>query len=81
MRKTFTILAASALVLGAAACSKSENSANTSAGDNMLVPADDNAMSGDMNATADSNMAGDNSMAMDNAAGGDNMMSNSSNAQ
>ena len=76
MKKALTIIAASALALGAAACHKAEdNSANVSSDDNMLVPADENAAGGDMNgAMADNAMGGDN-MSSDNSA-----MGNSANA-
>jgi hypothetical protein len=77
MKKGLTIAAMAALALGAAACHKSDttNTSNVSAEDNMLVPADENAM-GDMNSMgAADNMAMDNSAmgngAMDNAAMGD----------
>ena len=64
MKKAFTIAAVAALALGAAACHKSDttNTANVSAEDNMLVPADENSM-GDMNA-----MGATDNMAMDNSA-------------
>jgi hypothetical protein len=63
MKKGLTIVAVAALALGAAACHKSPPADNNvSAEENMLVPADENAM-GD-------NMAVDNSaMTDDNAAG------------
>jgi hypothetical protein len=79
MKKGLTIAAVAALALGVAACGgKSGGDTNTAGNstDNMLVPADENAM-GDMNAT--DNMAMDNSamagndagaMAAGNAAGG-----------
>ena len=69
MKKAFTIAAVAALALGAAACHKADTTtANVSAEDNMLVPADENAM-GDMNASMDANMAMDNgAMADTNAA-------------
>ncbi len=65
MKKAFTIAAVAALALGAAACHKSAetNASNVSAEDNMLVPADENAM-GDMNST----MGATDNMAMDNSA-------------
>jgi hypothetical protein len=69
MKKGLTIVAVAALALGAAACHKSApaDTNNVSAEDNMLVPADENAM-------------GDN-MAMDNSAMTDNAMdANSANA-
>ncbi|MDB5738617.1 MAG: hypothetical protein JWO65_2285 [Sphingomonas bacterium] len=62
MKKSLTIAAVAALALGAAACHKSEpvDTTNVSAEDNMLVPADENAMMGnDVGAT--DNMAMDNS--------------------
>ena len=64
MKKGITIAAVAALALGAAACHKSDttNTANVSAEDNMLVPADENSM-GDMNA-----MGATDNMAMDNSA-------------
>ncbi len=66
MKKAFTIAAVAALALGAAACHKSAetNASNVSAEDNMLVPADENAM-GDMNSTmgATDNLAVDNTAA------------------
>ncbi len=75
MKKALTIIAASALALGTAACHKAEdNSANVSSDDNMLVPADENAAGGDMNGAMSDNAMGDN-MASDNSA-----MGNSSNA-
>ena len=65
MIKGLTIAAVAALALGAAACHKSDagaDTANVSAEDNMLVPADENAMMGDANdMTATDNMATDNS--------------------
>jgi len=71
MKKAFTIAAVAALALGAAACHhQADNSAsNVSAEDNMLVPADENAMT-DMNSsmTATDNMAMDNSATAGNAA-------------
>ena len=65
MKKGITIAAVAALALGAAACHKSDtaNTANVSAEDNMLVPADENASMGDMNA-----MGATDNMAMDNSA-------------
>lgn len=65
MKKAFTIAAVAALALGAAACHKSAdtNASNVSAEDNMLVPADENAM-GDMNGS----MSATDNMAMDNTA-------------
>jgi hypothetical protein len=75
MKKALTIIAASALALGAAACHKSEDSStNVSSDDNMLVPADENAAGGDMNGAMADNAMGDNMMS-DNSA-----MGNSSNA-
>jgi hypothetical protein len=70
MTKSLTIAAVAALALGAAACHKSEpvDTTNVSAEDNMLVPADENAMMGndmamDNSATADnSTIAGNNAM-------------------
>jgi hypothetical protein len=64
MKKGITIAAVAALALGAAACHKSDttNTANVSAEDNMLVPADENSM-GDMNS-----MGATDNMAMDNSA-------------
>jgi hypothetical protein len=70
MKKSLTIAAVAALALGAAACHKSEpvDTTNVSAEDNMLVPADENAMMGndmamDNSATADnSTIAGNNAM-------------------
>ena len=71
MKKGITIAAVAALALGAAACHKSDttNTANVSAEDNMLIPADENASMGDMNAMgATDNMTADNSAApADNA--------------
>jgi hypothetical protein len=65
MKKGITIAAVAALALGAAACHKSDttNTANVSAEDNMLVPADENASMGDMNS-----MGATDNMAMDNSA-------------
>lgn len=65
MRKALTIITASALAFGAAACSKSETANNTATEDNMLVPADENTMGGDMNMAMDNSM--DTNMAMDNS--------------
>jgi hypothetical protein len=64
MKKGITLAAVAALALGAAACHKSDdtNTANVSAEDNMLVPADENSM-GDMNS-----MGATDNMAMDNSA-------------
>jgi hypothetical protein len=65
MKKAFTIAAVAALALGAAACHKggdTNSASNVSAEDNMLVPADENAM-GDMNS-----MGATDNMAMDNSA-------------
>ncbi len=64
MNKGITLAAVAALALGAAACHKSDdtNTANVSAEDNMLVPADENSM-GDMNS-----MGATDNMAMDNSA-------------
>jgi hypothetical protein len=62
MKKGLTIAAIAALTLGAAACHKSEgDTANVSAEDNMLVPADENAMMGDSNDMTSDNMTSDNS--------------------
>jgi hypothetical protein len=66
MKKAFTIAAVAALALGAAACHKggdTNSASNVAAEDNMLVPADENAM-GDMN----SSMGATDNMAMDNSA-------------
>ncbi len=62
MKKGLTIVAIAALALGAAACKKSggEEAANVSAEDNMLVPADENAMMGDSNDMTSDNMMSDN---------------------
>ncbi len=63
MKKGFTLAAVAALALGAAACHKADttSTSNVSAEDNMLVPADENAM-GDMNAMgATDNLTVDNS--------------------
>jgi hypothetical protein len=77
MKKAFTIAAVAALALGAAACQKSaEPTTNVSAEDNMLVPADENAM-GDMNAS----MGATDNMAMDNGAMADTNAAATTNAQ
>ncbi|WP_019831555.1 hypothetical protein [Sphingomonas sp. PR090111-T3T-6A] len=77
MKKAFTIAAVAALALGAAACHKSETTTtNVSAEDNMLVPADENAM-GDMNAS----MGATDNMAMDNGAMADTNAAATTNAQ
>jgi hypothetical protein len=72
MKKGLTIAAMAVLALGAAACHKSDttNASNVSAEDNMLVPADENAM-GDMNS-----MGATDNMAMDNSAMGNGAMDN-----
>ncbi|HEY0315783.1 MAG TPA: hypothetical protein VGC28_05900 [Sphingomonas sp.] len=65
MKKGLTIAVIAAFALGAAACHKSggDETANVSAEDNMLVPADENAMIGDGN-----DIAGDNSAVAGNDA-------------
>jgi hypothetical protein len=71
MKKGLTIVAIAALALGAAACKKSdsgETAANVSAEDNMLVPADENAMMGDSNDMTSDNMASDNAAVAGNDA-------------
>ena len=76
MKKALTIIAASALALGAAACHKAEdNSANVSSDDNMLVPADENTAGGELNAVGAEN-ATDANLSLDNSAAS----GNSSNA-
>ena len=78
MKKAFTIAAVAALALGAAAChnKSTEPTTNVSAEDNMLVPADENAM-GDMNAS----MSATDNMAMDNGAMADTNAAATTNAQ
>jgi len=64
MNKGLTIAAIAAFALGAAACHKSDagaDTANVSAEDNMLVPADENAMIDANDMTATDNMTVDNS--------------------
>ena len=70
MKKGLTIVAVAALALGAAACKKSDSTdtANVSAEDNMLVPADENAMMGDSNDMTSDNMMSDNSATAGNDA-------------
>jgi hypothetical protein len=70
MKKGLTIAAIAALALGAAACHKSggTDTANVSAEDNMLVPADENAMMGDSNDMTSDNMTSDNSAMAGNSA-------------
>ena len=70
MKKGLTIVAIAALALGAAACSKSGGgeAANVSAEDNMLVPADENAMMGDSNEMTSDNMMSDKSAMGENSA-------------